>query len=68
MKKNKIKISFIKKSFLILLISFCVLSCGGSSGDVTNPDSDPDPDPEKTYYTNPMFLPNQSRTIGVDNR
>ena len=60
MKMNKIKFSVIKKSFFILLILITALNCS-SDDDM----ADPDPDPEAQYYTNPMYLPQQSRAIGI---
>lgn len=48
-------------SLVYVLLIISVISC--NKDDDSN--QDPNPEPEIEYYTNPMFLPNQSRTIGV---
>ena len=49
--------SKIANSILYIFIILSVISC--------NKDNDSNPEPEIEYYTNPMFLPYQSRAIGV---
>jgi len=49
----------LRRMFLLTMILFVALSCNDDNGDNLNPE------PEVKYYTNPLFLPGQSRTIGV---
>ena len=49
-------------SIVYVMLIFIVISCSNGDG---NPDPGPDPDPESQYYTNPLYLPVQSRAIGV---